>query len=252
MAGQEMSNTGSFCTSVLKTSDPDRAARFYTALLGWTTKPATSDHTFLQFDGKTVASIQRVASGRDAWVPHVSVESLERAIEAAKALGATLVDVTNVPGVARLATLRDREAAVFGLWQPDPHGGAEQTDALGSIWWIEVLARDPAIARVFYTQLFGWNARDTSFEPFAVYTVFERPGTQEAGLLPIQPGWEIEPLWSTIVSVDDCDATMHRAPGLGGDMGFVHTVPKHGRIGSVFDPGGAFLALRGPVPAAST
>ena len=52
---------------------------------------------------------------------------------------------------------------------------------LGSIWWIEVVARDPPIARDFYGQLFGWNARDTSFEPFAVYTVFERPGNQEAG-----------------------------------------------------------------------
>ena len=78
--------------------------------------------------------------------------------------------------------------------------------------------------------------------------MFERPGNQEAGLLQLQPEWEIEPFWNTIVSVDDCDATMNRAPGLGGRMGFVHTVPKHGRIGSVFDPVGAFLALRGPVP----
>jgi len=44
---------------------------------------------------------------------------------------------------------------------------------------------------------------------------------------------------------------MSRAPGLGGQPGFVHTVPRHGRVGSIFDPGGAFLALRGPVPAAS-
>lgn len=246
-----MSGPGSFCTSVLKTSDPDRAGRFYSSLLGWTTKPATPHHTFLQFDGKTVASMQRIASGHDAWVPHVCVDALERTIEAATALGATLVDATHVPGVAQLATLRDREAAMFGLWQPDPHGGAEQTDVLGSIWWIEVLARHPPRARDFYGQLFGWNARDTSFEPFAVYTVFERPGNQEAGLLPLQPEWEIEPFWNTIVSVDNCDATMSRAPGLGGQMGFVHTVPKHGRVGSIVDPGGAFLALRGPVPTAA-
>ena len=135
-----MSSPGSFCTSVLKTSDPDRAARFYADVLGWTTKPATPDHTFLQFDGKTVASMQTVADGRDVWIPHACVDALERTIEAAKALGATLLDTTDVPGVARLATLRDREAAVFGLWQPDPHGGAEQTDVVGSIWWIEVLA----------------------------------------------------------------------------------------------------------------
>ena len=241
---------GSFCTSVLRTSDADRAARFYTSLLGWTTKPATRDHTFLLFEGKTVASIQRIAGGHDAWIPHVRVGALDRTIEDATALGATLLDVTDVAGVARMATLADREAAVFGLWQPDSHVGAEQTDVPGSIWWIEVLARDPAIARDFYGQLFGWSARDTSFEPFAVYTVFERPANQEGGLLQIQPGWEIEPMWNTIVSVDDCDATMNRACGLSGQTGFVHTVPRHGRIGSIVDPGGALLVLRGPVPTA--
>jgi uncharacterized protein len=248
----DMSKPGSFCTSVLRTSDPDRAVRFYTSLLGWTTKPATPDHTFFLSDGQIVTSLQRIAKGEDAWVPHVCVDALERTIEAATALGATLLDVTDVPGTARLATLRDPETAVFGLWQPDPQGGAQQTDAPGSIWWIEILARDPRITRDFYGQVFGWNARDTYFEPFPVYTVFERPGNQEAGLLPIQPGWELEPFWNTIVAVDDCDATMNRAPSLGGRPGFVHTVPKHGRIGSIFDPGGAFLALRGPAPTAIT
>jgi predicted enzyme related to lactoylglutathione lyase len=180
-----MSSPGSFCTSVLKTSDADRAARFYTSLLGWTTKPATPDHIFFQSGGKTVASMQTIASGRDAWIPHVCVDAREQTIEVATVLGATLLDVTNVAGVARMATLADREAAVFGLWQPDSHVGAEQMDVPGSIWWVEVLARDPAIARDFYGKLFEWNARDTSFEPFAVYTVFERPGNQEGGLLQI-------------------------------------------------------------------
>ena len=247
-----MSKPGSFCTSVLKTSDPDKAARFYSSLLGWTTKPAAPGHTFMQCDGKTVASIQSIASGHDAWVPHVCVDVLEPTIEAATALGATLVDVTHVPGVARLATLRDREEAMFGLWQPDPHGGAEQTDVVGSIWWIEVLSRDPPLARDFYGQLFGWSVRDTSFEPFAIYTVFERPGNQEGGLLPVPAAWEVEAVWNTIVSVDNCDATIERGRGLGGEVGFVHTVPKHGRIGSIIDPRGAVVVLRGPVPGAST
>ena len=110
----DMSGPGSFCTSVLKTSDPDRAARFYTVLLGWTAKPASPDHTFLQFDGRTVASIQSIANGHDAWIPHVCVDALERTTEAATALGATLLNVTEVPGVARLATLRDRESG--SLW----------------------------------------------------------------------------------------------------------------------------------------
>jgi predicted enzyme related to lactoylglutathione lyase len=243
-----MSRPGSFCTSVLRTSDPDRAARFYNSLLGWTTARATEDHTFLQFSGKTVASIQRSTTAHNVWLPHVCVEELERTIEAATTRGASLLDKNDARGVARLAALRDREGAAFGLWQPDPHNGADQMDVAGSIWWIEILSRDPSIARDFYGELFGWTARDTSFEPFALYTVFERPGNQEGGLLPIQPEWELEPFWSTIVSVDDCDVTLSRAEGLGGETVFVHTVPKHGRIGGILDSGGAFLALRGPVP----
>ena len=88
-----MSTAGSFCTSILKTSDADRAARFYTSLLGWTTKPATRKHIFLQCHGKTVASIQSIASGHDAWIPHVRVDSINPTIERATALGATLLNL---------------------------------------------------------------------------------------------------------------------------------------------------------------
>jgi hypothetical protein len=58
------------------------------------------------------------------------------------------------------------------------------------------------------------------------------------------------PVWFTTIAVDDCDRTMTCACDIGGESGGVHTVPTHGRIGSIFDPGGACLILRGPVPAA--
>jgi hypothetical protein len=38
------------------------------------------------------------------------------------------------------------------------------------------------------------------------------------------------------------------AETLGGSSIFVHTVPKHGRIGSLRDPGGAVFVIRGPMP----
>ena len=88
------------------------------------------------------------------------------------------------------------------------------------------------------------------FEPIGLYRVFERPPTQEGGLNRIRPEWDMAPVWFTIISVDDCDGTMTRACDIGGEGGWVHTVPKHGRIGSIFDPSGACLILRGPVPAA--
>jgi predicted enzyme related to lactoylglutathione lyase len=241
---------GSFCTAVLRTRDLERSAAFYSALVGWTARelPGTLDHRLLTLDGKTVASLHRIADEDDRWLPHVSVESIERTTTDALALGATLVDVTDVPGLARLATVRDREGASFGLWQPAQHPGAQLMEEVGSLWWIEVLSNDVATAREFYGHLFGWAAVDTAFEPFPSYIVFKRDDVQEGGILPIGPGWQVAPVWNSIFAVADCDDTLERAKALGGSLIFVHTVPKHGRIGSLRDPGGAVFVIRGPVP----
>jgi uncharacterized protein len=242
---------GSFCTAVLRTADAPRALAFYTALLGWTARPASPDHQFFQIDGQTVASVHAHTGGADRWVPHVSVTDIDAMAASAIALRATVVDQTDVAGVARLATVHDPEGAAFGLWQAASHEGAELVDRVGAIWWIELLSRDVAAARRFYGSLFGWGARETSFEPFDVYTVFTRGDQQEGGVLLIDPEWNVAPHWNAIVAVDDCDATLAAACELGGSAGFVHTVPEHGRIGGLYDARGAGLIVRGPIPAAA-
>lgn len=242
---------GSFCTAVLRTRDMEHAVAFYNALVGWTAQEVagTPGHRLLQFGGRTVASLHQIAEGSDLWVPHVSVENVERTTADALSLGARLVDVADVPGLARLVTLRDPEGALFGLWQPAPHQGAELTEEVGSLWWVEVLTHDVAGARHFYGRLFGWTSVDTSFEPFASYTVFKRGDVQEGGILPIGHDWGISPRWNSIFAVDDCNATLERAKPLGGSTTFVHTVPKAGRLGSLADPGGATFVIRGPIGA---
>jgi uncharacterized protein len=241
---------GSFCTAVLRTKDIERSAAFYGKLVGWTTQEvsASPPHRLLQFDGKTIASLHQIDDGDDTWVPHVSVEDVTTTTADAVALGATLVDTADLPGVARLATIRDSEGAVFGLWQPSPHQGAQLTEVVGSLWWIEVLSNRVEQARSFYQSLFGWTSRDTAIEPFASYVVFQRGENQEGGILPIDKDWGIAPRWNSIFNVNDCDATVQRALELGGCDEFVHTVPKAGRIGSLSDPGGAIFLMRGPVP----
>jgi uncharacterized protein len=241
---------GSFCTAVLRTREIASSAAFYREIVGWTAEelPAAADHRLLNCDGKTVASLQQATGEEDLWVPHVSVESIERTTKDALTLGATLVDMIDVPKLARLATVRDPEGALFGLWQPAPHHGAEAMEHIGSLWWIEVLSNDVAGAREFYGRLFGWTSADTSVEPFAAYTVFKRGDVQEGGILPIGRDWNVSPLWNSIFAVADCDLALERGQALGGSVVFVHTVPKHGRIGSLRDPGGAMFVMRGPVP----
>jgi predicted enzyme related to lactoylglutathione lyase len=85
-----------------------------------------------------------------------------------------------------------------------------------------------------------------------IYTVFTRGEVQEGGMLQIGDDWDLSPRWNPIFAVDDCDATLARATTLGGSTEFVHTVPKHGRIGSLNDPAGAVFVIRGPVPQIAT
>ena len=44
--------------------------------------------------------------------------------------------------------------------QAAPHAGAELTDVLGSIWWVELMAKDPAVGRDFCGRLFGWQVHN--------------------------------------------------------------------------------------------
>jgi len=240
---------GSFCATVLRTRDPQCAAAFYNALGGWTIQPiaGTLQYFLMLFEGRAVACLQDVFEGEDQWVPHVSVADIDHTVTAAIALGGTLVDTSDVAGFARLATLRDQEGAHFGLWQPAPHQGAQMMDEVGSLWWLEVLARDVETARTFYGRLFDWQSYDTVFQPFHSYTVFKRGDIQEGGILKSDPEWNTPPLWNSIFSVDDCDATLEKACRLGGSTIFVHTVPTAGRIGGFIDPGGASLVIRGPI-----
>jgi predicted enzyme related to lactoylglutathione lyase len=181
--------------------------------MGWTVidAPGNSGHQFFQVNGQAVASLHSSSQARDAWVPCVSVESVESKTAEAVALGSTLMDQIELPGIARMATLCDSESNVFGLWEPAPVEGVELVNDLGSLWWIEVLSNNVDSAREFYCRLFGWTSQETAFEPFSSYIFFKRGDAQESGILPIQKSWGIQPRWNSIFEVDDCDATIARA-----------------------------------------
>lgn len=241
---------GSFCTSMLYTRDMARSRAFHERWLpGWAFE-STADaprHATIRSGGQVVAHARQVDDAGDEWVPMVRVADVDAALQSALALGATLVDRDDIAGVARIARLRDPEDATFGLWQPAPDNGATATDIVGSLWWIEVLSREPQRAVRFYGGLFGWQARTTAFEPFDSYIVIEREGHQEGGVLPIPADWDVPPRWNTIVAVADADAACRDAEALGGCTHFAHDVPTAGRIAGFTDPGGAFLVVRGPI-----
>lgn len=127
----------------------------------------------------------------------------------------------------------------------------------GTVWWSELLVRDAARARSFYSAVVGWTPRvvaldDPSRPPRpgeAEYTVFTSDGREAAGaMLTDDAGFAgASPAWLTYIQVADVDASASSAAQNGGKL--LHgpfTQEGVGQLAVVEDPDGAHFGLFTP------
>lgn len=257
--------------------DPDAAVRFYGELFGWefeNVMPADSPRSYFvaRLDGLTVAGVRPLADemGPDAfWSTYVCVESAdEAATKATQAGGSVAAAPFDVDDVGRTAAIADPARAVFCVWEPKSHKGAEVVNASATWNWSELNTRDPEAAKSFYGTVFGWKARTVEL------------GGQESvmWLLPgygdfletLDPGvrrrhedfgapegfsdaiaWmssqaaddERPPHWSVTVATDDTRAIADRTAGLGGSVLVPPFDAEVVRVAVLADPQGAVFAV---------
>lgn len=117
-----MNEPGSLCWNDLATRDLDAAARFYTALFGWTAVPmegTPAPYTMLMngdapAGGGIYALPPEMAGTPPHWSPYFAVEDADDAVRRARELGATVaMPPHDLPGVGRFAMLRDPQGAEF-------------------------------------------------------------------------------------------------------------------------------------------
>lgn len=235
-----------FCFAELQTPDVNRAAEFYGSVFGWNAAPITNDFHVFRMNGDDIIGMRRARAHR--LIGHVAVDSVDRVMARALELGARLdTPPLDTPGVARTAVLVDPDGAVFGVWETRGHGGAHVQDRIGSMWWIELLARDIVDARHFYTRLFGWDFSETPKYEISErpYTVFKAGTAGVGGALQYHPDWGVGQRWSVFFAVADWKGTIARVAAGGGRLGFWRDVPHTGRCGFVEDPDGAhFVVMR--------
>ncbi len=119
----------------------------------------------------------------------------------------------------------------------------------GTPIWYELITPDPDAAARFYGGVMGWT-----IDPSAVgenhYRMIMGPAGPLGGCLPLTPEMQAggaQPGWFFYVGVDDVDATVEKAKGLGA-MVFMppQDVPGVGRFAFLADPHGApFYVMRG-------
>jgi uncharacterized protein len=243
---------GNFCWFELSTSDQNGAKEFYTKLFGWNhvDNPLGDGgvYTMLSLGDKEVGALYQPGPQQPAvppnWAVYVAVESADKsAAKVAELGGEVILPAFDVFDAGRMAGFKDPTGAILFLWEPKAHLGADLVNAPGSACWVELMTRDAASARNFYTGLFGWSTKESEF---MAYTEWMNGGQPIGGMLPMA-GEQFEgmpPHWLVYFMVDDVDAASEKAKKLGGNLHVQPTdIPKTGRFSIIQDPQGAFFAI---------
>lgn len=126
MSSNAKPQLGEFCWNELMTPDKKKAQAFYTALCGWTAQDhdmGEMTYTMFMSGDKNIGGMMQIPKDKidqipPHWMSYICVEDVEKTIEKAKSLGATVkVPVTNVTDMGRFAVIKDPVGAHIAFWQ---------------------------------------------------------------------------------------------------------------------------------------
>ncbi|MWA08315.1 VOC family protein [Streptomyces sp. BA2] len=243
---------GAPCWTSLLTHDLAAAESFYSAVLGWTFRPASlgEDFRVALHEGKPVAGIGALASTLRvpvAWTPYFAVEDVDETAARIRERSATVaVGPLRFP-VGRGALAADRDGAVFGIWEGQLISDWHSWRADAPVW-LRLRSPDAFEAAIFYGQVLDWAC--------------ERPGCCEVGyeddevvlsqegkvLARLGSGGDDRapspadlPRWDVYFTVTDPEATVRAALSHGGSV-VRHTDQGHPET-TLCDPQGSIFTV---------
>jgi predicted enzyme related to lactoylglutathione lyase len=254
---------GDFIWYELMTPDPEGAKAFYDALIGWNIGEGAAEYNGYRMinraDGKFAGGVLPLNAemqnhgARPSWLGYIYVEDVDRSVAAIEqAGGKTWMAATDIPNVGRIALVSDPQAAPFYVMKPippanDPNAQSDvfSPTAEQRVGWNELSTTDPAAAREFYAEQFGWTSDE--FMPMGElgeYRFFDHHGQRIGAVAGTMQGQQ--PHWRYYIRVPSICAAKQSAEANGGaiHMG-PHQVPTGDYIIIGSDPQGAEFALVG-------
>ncbi len=240
----------------LMTTDPEAAAKFYAAVVGWRPQAwgmaENSTYTVLNVGERGVGGIMVLPDSAKAmgmppaWVGYVYARDISAACAALeKAGGKVLRPPAEIPTVGKFAVVSDPQGAMFMFLQPSgPDQQPFASGTTGTIGWHELYTTDWKAAFDFYSGQFGWN-KDGEFDMGAMgtYLLFGF-GEGQAGGIMNKPEQIPMPVWQYYFNVEGIDASAKRVTDNGGKvlMGPME-VPGGSWVVQCQDPQSAHFAL---------
>ncbi len=87
----------------------------------------------------------------------------------------------------------------------------------GTPCWVDLSVDDPAAARQYYSELFGWDIQDGP-EEAGGYLMALKGGRPAAGVGPKMGDPSTPSVWTTYLAADDADATAEKVTAAGGQV----------------------------------
>lgn len=262
-----MSFHGNPCWYELGTDDLDKAAAFYSEIIGWNVIDSGMDgfdYRLARMGDQMVAGMMSNKDQNDApppnWLIYFAVDDCDKmAIEIEALGGKILKPAADVPGTGRFAVVADPQGAVFGILQPDMskmsdtdraraeagEGSFDQNKA-GHGNWNELMTPDPAAAFAFYSALFGWTKGEAMDMPgMGTYQLIRRKDRDFGAIQP--QGQAPVPAWLPYFGINGgTKDKIDQISAAGGTI--IHgpsEVPGPAWIGIAQDPQGAAFAIVG-------
>ena len=246
---------GMFTWTDLNTPDTAAAKEFYGGLFGWEAVDVAAGgqnvYTMFRQNGKEVAGMGQQPESMKGmpalWTSYITVDDVDAVAARAQELGGTLTMAPmDVMDAGRMALIQDPTGAVVAVWQPGSHAGAELFNEPGAMSWNELATRDPAAAKTFYEQLFGWTIKAGDVGGGASYTgIFLGGDHPNGGIIEMTEQWppEVPPHWMTYFSVADVAAAAAKAEELGGSVRVAPQDIPVGCFSVISDPHGATFTV---------
>jgi predicted enzyme related to lactoylglutathione lyase len=255
--------SGDFIWYELMTTDAEGAKAFYDAVVGWTVGEASPEFNGYRMigraDGKFAGGVLPLTDemqqhgARPMWLGYVNVEDVDDAVAAIeRAGGKPLMPAFDIPNVGRIAMVADPQGAPFYVMKPIPPAGRENEpsdvfspDQPQRVSWNELSTSDPAAARQFYGEQFGWVSDDfMDMGEMGQYRFLDHHGVRIGALSGVMPGQQ--PKWRYYIRVPSIAAAKATAEQKGGTIAMgPHQVPTGDWIVIGTDPQGAEFALVG-------
>jgi predicted enzyme related to lactoylglutathione lyase len=224
MANIDKHAPGSFCWVELGTTDQNAAKSFYTQLFGWTVDdyPMGPGQAYSMFrlHGRDAAAgytldKEKLALGVPVhWLLYIAVASADESAKKAAQAGATVLSPPfDVMDAGRMAVLQDPTGAVFAVWQANRNQGIGVHGEPGALCWGDLSTSDPARAKKFYSDLFGWQITTGPNDPSG-YLHIKNGEHFIGGIPPAHTDPKTPPHWLIYFMVADVGATTVKAAQL--------------------------------------